>query len=159
MSQSPTPHSLSVCFSFSVMSTLWDPMAPLSIEFTTGMGSHSLLQGIFLNQESNPGLLHFRQILYPLSHQGRLTGCSWMRSVSISFYHSSKISFKQRLTLCKWHLFSSFRSLLGRNSVQLKPIEYLHLTSGLTDLTVKCFEKILIRNDRRHLSVPSLHCV
>ena len=30
----------------------------------TGVGSHSLLQGIFLTQGSNPGLLHCRQILY-----------------------------------------------------------------------------------------------
>ena len=36
----------------------------------TGVGSHFLLQGIFLTQESNPGLLHCRQILYCLSHQG-----------------------------------------------------------------------------------------
>ena len=31
---------------------------------------HSLLQGIFLTQGLNPGLLHCRQTLYPLSHQG-----------------------------------------------------------------------------------------
>ena len=31
---------------------------------------HSLLQGIFPTQGSNPGLLHYRQILYYLSHQG-----------------------------------------------------------------------------------------
>ena len=30
----------------------------------------SLLQGIFPTQGSNPGLLHCRQILYGLSHQG-----------------------------------------------------------------------------------------
>ena len=36
----------------------------------TGMGCHSLLQGIFLTQASNPSLLHCRQILYHLSHQG-----------------------------------------------------------------------------------------
>ena len=36
----------------------------------TGVGCHSLLQGIFLSQEVNLGLLHFRQILYHLSHQG-----------------------------------------------------------------------------------------
>ena len=30
----------------------------------TGMGCHFLLQGIFLTQESNPHLLHCRQILY-----------------------------------------------------------------------------------------------
>ena len=37
---------------------------------TTGVGCHDLLQGIFLTQGSNPGLLHCRQILYCLSHQG-----------------------------------------------------------------------------------------
>ena len=35
-----------------------------------GVDSHSLLQGIFLTQGWNPGLLHCRQILYSLSHQG-----------------------------------------------------------------------------------------
>ena len=36
----------------------------------TGVGSHTLLQGIFPTQGLNPGLLHCRQILYHLSHQG-----------------------------------------------------------------------------------------
>ena len=36
----------------------------------TGVSSHSLLQRLFLTQRSNPGLLHCRQILYHLSHQG-----------------------------------------------------------------------------------------
>uniref|UniRef100_A0A8B9YL87 Nucleophosmin n=1 Tax=Bos mutus grunniens TaxID=30521 RepID=A0A8B9YL87_BOSMU len=36
----------------------------------TGVGCHALLQGIFPTQGSNPGLLHCRQILYHLSHQG-----------------------------------------------------------------------------------------
>ena len=39
----------------------------------TGEGSHSLLQGIFPTQELNPCLLHCRQILYHLSHQGSKT--------------------------------------------------------------------------------------
>ena len=43
----------------------WD-----SLGKNTGVGSHSLLQGIFFTQGSNPGLLHCRQILYHLSHQG-----------------------------------------------------------------------------------------
>ena len=54
--------------------TLSDPwivacQASLSMGFTsknTGVGRHSLLQGIFLTQGSNPGLLHCRQILYHL---------------------------------------------------------------------------------------------
>ena len=36
----------------------------------TGVGCHSLLQGTFTTQESNPGLLYCRQILYHLSYQG-----------------------------------------------------------------------------------------
>ena len=36
----------------------------------SGVGSHALLQGIFPNQGSNPGLLHWRWILYCLSPQG-----------------------------------------------------------------------------------------
>ena len=38
----------------------------------TGVGCHFFLQGIFLSQKSNPGLLHCRQIIYHLSHQGSL---------------------------------------------------------------------------------------
>ena len=37
----------------------------------TGVGCRALLQGIFLTQGSNPGLLHCRQVLYHLSHQGK----------------------------------------------------------------------------------------
>ena len=43
----------------------WD-----SLGKNTGVDCHSLLQGIFLTQELNSGLLHCRQILYHLSHQG-----------------------------------------------------------------------------------------
>ena len=37
----------------------------------TGVSCHSLLQGIFPTQGLNSGLLHCRQTLYHLSHQGR----------------------------------------------------------------------------------------
>ena len=57
--------------------TLCDPMDPSRLLCpwdspgkNTGMGCHSLLQGIFPTQGLNPGLLRFRQILYHLSHQG-----------------------------------------------------------------------------------------
>ena len=36
----------------------------------TGVGCYFLLQGIFPTQGFNLGLLHCRQMLYPLSHQG-----------------------------------------------------------------------------------------
>ena len=44
----------------------WNPQGQ-----NTGVGSFSLLQGIFLTQGSNPGLLHCRQILYHLNYWGR----------------------------------------------------------------------------------------
>ena len=54
--------------------TLCDPMdclCPLnSPGKNTGMGCYFLLQGIFLTQDSNLGLLHYRQILYQLSYEG-----------------------------------------------------------------------------------------
>ena len=44
----------------------------------TGVGSLSLLQGIFPTQGSNPGLLHHRQILYQLSHKGSPRILEWV---------------------------------------------------------------------------------
>ena len=65
----------SVQFSHSVVSNslrlhgLYSPWN--SLGQNTGVGSLSLLQGIFPTQGSNPGLLHSRHILYRLSHQGK----------------------------------------------------------------------------------------
>jgi len=42
------------------------------------VGSHSLLQGIFPTQGSNPGLLNCRRILYQLSHKGSLYICIYI---------------------------------------------------------------------------------
>ena len=62
-------------FNRSVVSKLFDPMdynwllCPwISSGKNTGVGCHSLYQGIFLTQGSNPSLPHCRQILYCLSH-------------------------------------------------------------------------------------------
>ena len=51
----------------------------------TGVGSLSLLQGIFPTQGWNPGLLHCRQILYQLSYQGRLIASVYHADI----YHDS----------------------------------------------------------------------
>ena len=57
------------------------------------LGCHAYLQGIFPTQESNPGLLHYRRILYLLSHQGwrRLfynsINCKDMMIMQIIFTH------------------------------------------------------------------------
>ena len=49
----------------------------------TRVGCHFLLQGIFPNQASNLRLLHCRQILYHLSHQGRSSLSSRRKSNSM----------------------------------------------------------------------------
>ena len=56
-------------------SAVFDSLRPHSSSWNspsqnTGEGSLSLLQGIFLTQESNLVLLHYRQILHQLSDQG-----------------------------------------------------------------------------------------
>ena len=45
------------------------PAEPQGKPNNAGVGSLSLLQGIFPTQESNQSLLHFRQILYQLSYE------------------------------------------------------------------------------------------
>ena len=47
----------------------------------TGVVFHSLLQGIFPTQGSNPGLLHCRQILYHLSHQRRQVNLEYSKKI------------------------------------------------------------------------------
>ena len=68
----------------------------------TEVGSLPLLQGIFPTQGSNPGLPHFEQTLYPLSHQGSPTNLdsilknrnitwptniSWVKAMGFSSSH------------------------------------------------------------------------
>ena len=54
--------------------TLFDPIYPRLLcpwdppGNNTAVGYHSLLQGVFLTQGQDPGLLHCRQILYHLSY-------------------------------------------------------------------------------------------
>ena len=51
---------------------------------STRVGCHFLLQGIFLTQGLNLGLLHCRQILYSLSHQGSCRESQQQNSTSIN---------------------------------------------------------------------------
>ena len=57
----------------------------------TGMGSLSLLQGIFPTQGSSPGLPHCRQILYQLSHKGSPQNMNKMRIIISTSKYSYRI--------------------------------------------------------------------
>ena len=54
----------------------------------TGVCCHFLLQKIFLNQGSNPGLLYCRQILYRLSHLQGLVAKETLRWWEVGMGHS-----------------------------------------------------------------------
>ena len=72
-------HAAAAAKLFQSCLTLCDPIdgsppgstIPGILQARTLVGCHFLLQGIFPTQGLNPGLLHCRQMLYPLSHQGR----------------------------------------------------------------------------------------
>ena len=68
--------------------SLWN-----SLGQNTGMGSLSLLHGIFPTQGSNPGLLHCRQILYQLSHKRSPRTLEW-----VAFHFSSRSSWPRNQT-------------------------------------------------------------
>ena len=63
-----------------------------SMEFSRleyrSVGSLSLLQGIFPTQRLNLGLLHCRQILYHLSHEG--SSFTALEGVKDTYYHKEK---------------------------------------------------------------------
>ena len=69
---------------------------------STGVGSHSLLQGIFPTLGSNPGLLHCRRILYRLSHQGSPRILEW---VALSLLLGSTLESNQGLLHCRQILY------------------------------------------------------
>ena len=97
-----------------------------SMEFSrpdTGVGSLSLLQGIFPIQGSNPGLLHCRQILYHLSHKGSKLG--WVLLSSNWCY-----MVLSHTTLTKLQLLNSHLTLL----VHLAGLFFHSFVSGDTML-------------------------
>ena len=83
------------------LSHVWFFVTPWNIEsmdfsIDYGMGSLTLLQGIFLTQGSNPGLLHCRQILYQPSHKGipaYLTLLIFLLAILIPGCNSSSLAF------------------------------------------------------------------
>ena len=79
---------------------------------SSGVGCHFLLQGIFPTQGSNPGLLHCRQTLYCLSHQGSPTG-SWIPSNNYNGRRGPMIHKLRTETLHK----AKCKQLLSRHSI------------------------------------------
>ena len=85
------------------------------------MSSLSLLQGIFPTQGSNPGLLHFRQILYCLRHQGSSQKTGWDISKQADL-HGALFPFQKNLQHSNGMGLSKLLHILvvnGRDAYQL----------------------------------------
>ena len=99
--------------------TLWDPMEfslsgtsvhGLSLGKNTGAGCHTLLQGICPTQGSNTGLLHCRQILYHLGHQGTSWILEWpaypfFRGSSQTRNRTREVEVSKSIGMNGWFLF------------------------------------------------------
>ena len=93
--------------------TLWTIAARLLCPWdssgkNTGVGCYLLLWRIFLTQESNPGLLHCRQILYQLSYKDPLR----LQSYIFTFPHMCLSDFFLNLCLKLWPLPLAFSVLI-----------------------------------------------
>ena len=76
-----------------------------------GMGCHAFLQGIFPAQGSNPGLLHCRQILYHLSHQGNPRILEW-----VAYPFSRGSSLLRNWTRIPWNAGRFFTTRVTREA-------------------------------------------
>ena len=96
----------------------------------TGVSCYSLLQGIFLTHGSNLGLLHCRQLLYCLNHQG-----SPFHNIIYNILVFIAIDSSAAPYLSTWHFIRSAHSeteqdpivlaLLPLSSACLLPVENL----------------------------------
>ena len=72
--------------------------------WNTGVGSHSLLQGIFPTQEWNWGLLPCRWILYQLNYKGRTGVVCWKQGHWLRLFpHLTLKSFSPRCWQPDWY--------------------------------------------------------
>ena len=90
----------------------------------TGVGSLSLLQGIFLIQGSNSGLLNFRWILYQLSYEGSPGQVFWTIKIALKvsvyahqFFFFPYLYFIPLLSLSRNKLNYLFAFFLLNNSL------------------------------------------
>ena len=90
-----------------------------SLGKNTGVGCQSLLQGIFLTQGSNRGLLHCRQIHYPSEPPG--SHLPWLTGALFTLYHS--------LASPSAWVYSSLHTLIsGVLHSTLPPLSLIYIT-------------------------------
>ena len=123
-----------------------------SMEFSgpnTGVGSHSILQGIFPTQRLNPGLLHCRWILYQLSHKGSPRILEWVAYPFSS--RSSQPRSQNRVSCIAGRFFTSWATREALST-------YMHVGKylGFPDVIVVRNLLASAGDDRDVNSVPGL---
>ena len=99
----------------------------------TGVGSLSLLQGIFPTQGSNPGLPQCRQILYQLSHKGSPRMLEWIAYPFSS--GSSRPGNWTRVSCIAGRLFTNWAMRGSPQNAKFR-LEFVKILSGT--LPVSC---------------------
>ena len=108
----------------------------------TGADSHSLLQGIFPTQGSNPGLPHCRQILYQLSHQG---------SPQLFLVVSGLIHFISSLTWnMGWATWKLEKEMATLSSILAWEIPWTEVPGGLQSMGLQESDTTLWLNHHHH---------
>ena len=120
-------HDISESESHSVMS---DSLGPHGLYSpwnspgqSTGVGSLSLLQGIFPNEESNPGPPHCRQILYQLSLQ------------------RSPINQYIYITIYIYIYVANISSGIGKNLKNYVPLYIVKYDISWNDILIECIDR------------------
>ena len=95
------------------------------------MGSLSLLQGIFLTQESSLGLLYCRWVLYQLNHEGSLEAKATPFLLSINTQHGKPLQVARGIKM----------SSLGKPWVNGGAVAAAAMVELLPFFGLKCFLK------------------
>ena len=106
-----------------------------------GVGCHALLLWIFPNQGLNPGLLHRRQMLLPLSHQGS----PWILEY-VAYPFSRGSSRPRSQTRVSWIAGRFFTSWATRKPICM--YTYIHTIQILIRIKIMCSECFVCRSQK-----------
>ena len=108
---------------------------------STGVGRLSLLQGIFLTQESNRSLLNFRRIFYQLSYQGSPDMLSYVtvEIAILTLWFSTKTRWTRKFVYCSRSNYELWWQTAEARVWSTKSIFSLLIGAGVE---ARCHERI-----------------
>ena len=96
----------------------WNPLGK-----NTGVGCHSLLRGIFLTQGSNPGFLHWRQIICHWASREALSPAFWKSDeLPLIKMKNKKDSYLKKIKKIGYHSGAIQSAFQSRNHLLLSEV-------------------------------------